>query len=787
MKREKMRKILFTRGVSGSGKSTVLNELNLTAFTISYDNLRLLYSNPIMEASGKITINQNVSPKVFELVYELLEKRMSRGETLVIDGTHAQQRDWQVLLNYANNYQYEIACLDFTKIDFEKIKIQNSLRPIYSIVPESVLMRQKENLEKSLPNNIKKIYIDDSKKYIEEVQNFLEPKLNNLDKYNRIIHIGDLQGCYTVFKEFERLMGSFKKDDFLIFIGDALDRGIENDKIMRWLIDNVPNNPNIVFLWGNHEDHINREAKNLSHVSNEFTENTLPQLKKANISRDELNNFISSVKDMFLYEYHGKKVLVTHGGLSNEPNKYWYLSTHLYSHGTGSYTDPVDDMWNKNVTDKNFFQIHGHRNSRHLETRIDRSFNLEGQVEFGGNLRTVILDKNEFKVVEVPNHVYKPLKERVMEEKKSKNKSSFDKNITPFWVLNSKEDDNKIPNEFYDKMISHKGVKARTTESYPHIVSLNFTRDVFYDKSWDDIVVKARGLFINQGTKEIVARGYDKFFNINERPETTLNGLEKILVFPVRGYLKENGYFGTIGYDRMNDSLFITSKSAPEGDFALNIRRIFNKKFTNTVQNNIKRFLKDTDSCMTFEVIDPIFDPHIVEYKEEDLILLDVMHRSYNYQKLEYKDLCSVAKQFNMNVKQQTVELKTMEAFKGFYNGVSKNSKKEIEGYVFEDISGFLFKAKLPFYNYWKWARTIKDSIVRGREKGKLFEIGDQKLNSRATELGCENMIDDMKNLIEWLNKQDDETLKKSVIDIRKLYLIEPKEELTTNLNMKGK
>jgi tRNA splicing ligase len=43
-------------------------------------------------------------------------------------------------------------------------------------------------------------------------------------------------------------------------------------------------------------------------------------------------------------------------------------------------------------------------------------------------------------------------------------------------------------------------------------VSLNFTRDAFFDKEWNDLTVRARGLFVNTVTKEIVARSYEKFF-----------------------------------------------------------------------------------------------------------------------------------------------------------------------------------------------------------------------------------------------------------------------------------
>ena len=45
------------------------------------------------------------------------------------------------------------------------------------------------------------------------------------------------------------------------------------------------------------------------------------------------------------------------------------------------------------------------------------------------------------------------------------------------------------------------------------IISYNFTKDAFYKQHWDEITCKARGLFVDQQSEQVVARGYDKFFS----------------------------------------------------------------------------------------------------------------------------------------------------------------------------------------------------------------------------------------------------------------------------------
>lgn len=48
------------------------------------------------------------------------------------------------------------------------------------------------------------------------------------------------------------------------------------------------------------------------------------------------------------------------------------------------------------------------------------------------------------------------------------------------------------------------------------VISYNFSRKAFERRIWNDVTVKARGLFIDSLTDDVVARGYKKFWNYNE-------------------------------------------------------------------------------------------------------------------------------------------------------------------------------------------------------------------------------------------------------------------------------
>ena len=220
---------------------------------------------------------------------------------------------------------------------------------------------------------------------------------------------------------------------------------------------------------------------------------------------------------------------------------------------------------------------------------------------------------------------------------------------------------------------------------------------------------------------QIVARGYEKFFNVGERPETKMDFLMNHLHFPVTSYVKENGFLGNRGYDAEKDELFIASKASSTGEFAGYFKSIFNETVSVDVQDRIRRWLRDNEASMVFEVIDPKNDPHMIDYEQPKLVLLDVFHRSTEPEKLDYDHLKSLGERFGLEVKQRGPFLKNAQQLQGFYNKSTSDLSfryqgKDIEGFVLEDARGQQTKIKLPHYAFWKKLRTQKDRL------GKILE-----------------------------------------------------------------
>lgn len=57
------------------------------------------------------------------------------------------------------------------------------------------------------------------------------------------------------------------------------------------------------------------------------------------------------------------------------------------------------------------------------------------------------------------------------------------------------------------------------------LVLFNYTDKCTYEKAWNEFTRQARGIIYNQVTGELVAKPFEKFFNLGEMPETSLSSL----------------------------------------------------------------------------------------------------------------------------------------------------------------------------------------------------------------------------------------------------------------------
>lgn len=764
-----MKKLILLRGPQGSGKSTWLKQTGLDGFSLSMDQLRIASSGLVLQNNGQWGINQDQPETVLHLFKRLAAERMERGELLVIEAAMMDVSDMKYWMEKAAFHRYQLILVDLCDMPKDQILSQNMSRPVHLQVSERVVGRTISRLLDSVqdtPTELKRFGWKEDGSHWAEVDEWLKVPMIDLSHYKKIIHIGDLQGCLSVLTGVGGLLEhGFEDDTHYFLLGDLLDRGIENGEVMQWVSKEVIGNPHVTLIWGNHEDHLHRWARGLKAVSQEFAQKTLPQLLQKGITSSDAEAVCQKAVEVVAYTFHSHQVLVSHAGLSTVPDRLERVSARQLSKGTGQWSDPIDQQFERQAP-RPWEQVHGHRNhNSQLIQATERSFSLEDNIEYGGTLRVATLTSMGWQTKAYPNPIYLPYRSRNLRE---------DELTTQMpWMKESM--DKCLSAADLQIMRQHPGVKEKTSESAPHVASFNFTKDVFFNQSWDDVVVRARGLFFNQNTGEIVARSYDKFFNFDEPgiAETSPSNLEQNLAWPIVGYQKENGFLGLVGYDSSTDSLFLTSKSTPDSDFAGWFREIFQETVSITKQEELKRTLRDQECCCVFEVNDPIKDRgHMIEYADRHLVLLDVFARSASLQKLELDALDRFGKKFGFLVKQKEVRLPNWMAFSGWSNKVKNNLQHQVngaytEGVVFEDAKGFQFKIKYPYYAFWKSMRGCKERMRNVRDR--------KGMNEKAKEASIQTIVNRYTHplaqaFLGWCEQQTVETLKQELIDLRSQF-----------------
>ena len=728
-----MRVLLLLRGSTGCGKSTWIEQNGLKPYTLCADDIRLLCSSPVLTVSGQEAISQSNDAVVWSTLFKILELRMQNGEFTVIDATNSKTSEMNRYKELCSAYKYRIYCVDFTDIPIEETKRRNRMRPTVKQVPDEAIEKMYSRFAtQKIPTGITVIQPDElDRVWMKQI---------DLSSYKKVHVIGDIHGCATALKEY--IQNVINPDEFYIFTGDYIDRGLENAEVVNFLLA-IYERPNVFLLEGNHERYLWVWANDGISKSKEFELVTKTQLNNAEVSKKDVRKLYRRIGQCAYFKYGNNVYLVTHAGLSTVPENLTKVATSQMIKGVGNYNDfeLVAESFVNNTPD-NYYQIHGHRNTKHLPTQVnDRCFNLEGQVEFGGCLRCVeLLPDGTHNVVEIQNTVF------------AEPEAVADKTSTT---------DVKSVG---DAIIGLRQNRFIQEKQYGNISSFNFTKQAFYDKVWNDQTTKARGLYINVPKQKVIARAYDKFFNINERPETKLDMLQYKLTFPAVAYVKENGFLGIVSYNEEDESLFVTTKSCPDSDYAGWLKDMLEAKVPAETREKMRTYARDNNVSFVFECVDMKNDPHIIEYPESKLFLLDIVYNDMQYRKYSFEQMCSVADEFGLTHKEKAFVLESwQEFFDWYYEVVSEDYKyngREIEGFVVEGANGYMVKLKLTYYNFWKFMRSIAHEAVK---KGYI--------DSRRTSSLVTPLANQFYGWVKTLHDTEDlESVPKDICTLRKLF-----------------
>lgn len=259
--------------------------------------------------------------------------------------------------------------------------------------------------------------------------------------------------------------------------------------------------------------------------------------------------------------------------------------------------------------------------------------------------------------------------------------------------------------EKYDEFIAQLQITTFGT-----LVLLRYGQDEFYQGDWtnpDSILRHCRSLVIDLEKEEVVIYPFEKFFNMNELEETSIENIQKKIkkakVFEVSNkmdgsmyaarYLKICGCNGcdcTLEQKIQHGKIITcTSRSLDEAE-SWRLKDANRMLFQN--KNNLEMLVNNPNYTFVFEYIS-LADAHVIKYqKEEEGIYLIGITDMTTGRELNYSEILQIAKQYGVlstiteNLKlEQLVEFsKTMDA-----------DKKE--GWVL-NIDGFKVKIKCDDY-----------------------------------------------------------------------------------------
>ncbi len=435
----------------------------------------------------------------------------------------------------------------------------------------------------------------------------------------------------------------------------------------------------------------------------------------SDIKYTEVSAFTKQCSQMFNVDFHGQRILVTHGGLVDVPSK--ATPTADMVRGVGGYEDALQCIKTFGSKNPEVIQVFGHRNEEKLGVSIDgidNVFNVNGDVNLG--LRAVEIHRDKTiettEILPLPETVDFFRRMQIKRAQKFKAKK-----------LTVEEEGQGLLRLFQD----HEHVDVKKLPN--NIAAVNFTKQAFYKGAWDDITVKARGLFVDindsqeytQENINILARGYYKFFNLGEK-----NGFDtrevRDLVYPIQAFEKANGYLGLLTVDNRNPSeakWLFTSKTTTGGLFAGVFKDMIRPKLSQALMDKIIT----EKVTLVFEVIEPGFDPHIETYTKPELVLLDAIKNTLSFNKIGYQELDDYLDLFQeapgANLRKKGL-LKSCETFADYRLLVKEQnahpliSDSGVEGIVFEDSSlpQNMFKLKTNWYSFWKRMRSLKIKIT---------------------------------------------------------------------------
>lgn len=605
------RNLYLMRGVPGAGKTTWIKTNELEHFTVSIDDLRTLTSQRVWGQTPETHLEKSfpwtADSTAWKMAYEIVETRMQQGLTTVVDATHLFKRGttkaFNKWLKMAEKYGYRVTTVTVNEdMSLEQLKINNHTRPEYDRVPDDVVESYYERLhseEFSVPSRANPVSVTS----YDRCNELFMWRPMNVSKWEEVIFIGDIHGSWDALKKVLPADNKLNESTLYVFLGDLFDRGIQNYEIAKFFKEHV-DDPNVVIIEGNHEERLVKYVSGSGIQGRDFPD-TIKQIKDGGFTEEQMvrifKRIVRRMQPMLWFKHNGKAYVATHAGITNpsiDPRVSRILlePEETFTRGAGGYNFNFDKQ-----SLVKFNNIHGHRNTFlnpiYNKAGAHANISLEQQVEFGGNLGVfrINLDTSDEDAELYPNEVHSP-------------------DLQP-------RDELSMPQAFRQGLKTHREIIEKDMGN--GLFAYNFTRNAFRRGLWDDGTIQARGLIMDR-SDHIVARGFKKFFTINDNQDSTIEKVVPRLDMNNTVVQKKyNGFLLIASWaDQLDDVLFTTKGGVTTGRYIDIAMGTFTPEERETVYTYLATHKQES---MLFEVVNTNIDPHLIN-DDNGVYLLDVVH-----------------------------------------------------------------------------------------------------------------------------------------------------------------
>jgi len=233
----------------------------------------------------------------------------------------------------------------------------------------------------------------------------------------------------------------------------------------------------------------------------------------------------------------------------------------------------------------------------------------------------------------------------------------------------------------------HNGVRVITSERFPDLIMLHYREDCVFDNTWPTFAKMCRGLIVDMKNQDVVAWPLEKFFNLDQQPETSYEILKYRKDFEISEKLDGSMLISFI--NPADGQLYLTTKGSFEAEHS--------KVGTELARNHpyFHRIFEYAESgTLMFELIDSRFRI-VIDYKKKgyELGLYLIGYRTREGRLCTYSEVHELAKELGVGCP-NTYQFDSLDVLLA----KTKDLPLTEEGFVIRYSDGLLVKVKGAAY-----------------------------------------------------------------------------------------